>query len=257
MFTKNNDAIAGEEETRPPNKNNPRLRGLTCLTGDTKIKLLNGSSVNIDTLTYGQEIYVYACKENGEVVPAKAIALGETKKVTEILEITLDNNETIKCTPEHLWMLRDGSYKEAHLLQPNDLLMSLKSINGINHKILSIKKITYESPIRVYDINVPEYENFATDAGVFLHNCKHILGTTIFFKDFIEKIIQMALDNANELSKNNGTNKPLGNNRRNKFFKKKAKKKIDDESWTTLSIDLDNFDLVQWEKDLALLGSEK
>lgn len=37
----------------------------------------------------------------------------------------LDNNETIICTPDHLFMLRNGSYKPAALLTKNDSLMPL------------------------------------------------------------------------------------------------------------------------------------
>ncbi|MBO3463035.1 toprim domain-containing protein, partial [Aetokthonos hydrillicola] len=43
----------------------------------------------------------------------------------EVIKVTLDNGETIVCTPDHRFMLRDGSYKQAASLTPNDSLMPL------------------------------------------------------------------------------------------------------------------------------------
>ena len=41
-----------------------------------------------------------------------------------------------------------------------------------NHKVKSIKRIKLDEPIEVYDLTVDKYNNFYTDAGVILHNCK-------------------------------------------------------------------------------------
>lgn len=41
----------------------------------------------------------------------------------------------------------------------------------LNHKVIKIEKIKYESKQNVYDIKVKNYHNFYTDAGVILHNC--------------------------------------------------------------------------------------
>ena len=40
-----------------------------------------------------------------------------------------------------------------------------------NHCVRSVKTIRLDEPIKMYDLTVPEYENFALDAGVFVHNC--------------------------------------------------------------------------------------
>jgi len=42
-----------------------------------------------------------------------------------LVEVTLDNGETIRCTPDHEFMLRDGSYREAQDLTSGQSLMPL------------------------------------------------------------------------------------------------------------------------------------
>ncbi|MEJ7652064.1 MAG: hypothetical protein WKH64_01245 [Chloroflexia bacterium] len=48
-----------------------------------------------------------------------------TKLNAEVVRVTLDNGETITCTPDHRFMLRDGSYKLAAELRLEESLMPL------------------------------------------------------------------------------------------------------------------------------------
>lgn len=41
-----------------------------------------------------------------------------------------------------------------------------------NHKVTRVRKVQLETPIPVYDISVPNYENFALADGIFVHNSK-------------------------------------------------------------------------------------
>ena len=103
----------------------------------------------------------------------------------------MDNKEEIICTPDHRFMLRDGSYEEAQNLTPNDSLMPLSrkyetickrffegneeqlkdAVLNYNHKVKKIVRINKK--IDVYDIEVEETHNFALASGVFVHNsCK-------------------------------------------------------------------------------------
>lgn len=100
----------------------------SCLVGDTKIPLLDGRVLTISEITkeYGDKsFWIYSSDENGDFVPAKAISLGITKNVDKLVEVTLDNEKTVRCTPEHLFRLRDGSYKEAQYLTEGESLMPL------------------------------------------------------------------------------------------------------------------------------------
>jgi len=58
-------------------------------------------------------------------MPGKAHSLSLTRKSAKIIEVELDNGEKIRCTPDHPFMLRDGTYKEAGKLNAADSLMPL------------------------------------------------------------------------------------------------------------------------------------
>lgn len=102
--------------------------GHGCFTGDTKVSLLNGKELSFLELVDGAAgncFYVYSCDENGNVVPGKAHSVRKTRKNAPIVKITLDNNEVIRCTSDHLFLMRDGTYKEANKLTKNDSIMPL------------------------------------------------------------------------------------------------------------------------------------
>lgn len=40
----------------------------------------------------------------------------------------------------------------------------------LNHRVVSVERITLEKPVSVYDIEVPGYANFAVSSGIFIHN---------------------------------------------------------------------------------------
>jgi hypothetical protein len=41
-----------------------------------------------------------------------------------------------------------------------------------NHKVKSIEIIKLKEPVDVYDITVPDYNNFALESGIIVHNSK-------------------------------------------------------------------------------------
>ena len=147
-----------------------------CFTGDTRISLLDGTNPTLAELhasgrTHNFEIYAYDT-DSGDIVPAVGKDLRITRHVHELTHVTLDNGETVKCTPDHKWMLRDGTYKEARDLQPGDSLMPLPhSGKGSDYKITSVSTEHSADAVAVYDFEVPHYNNFALTAGVFVHNC--------------------------------------------------------------------------------------
>lgn len=59
-----------------------------------------------------------------------------TKKNTEVVKIILDNDEEIICTPDHKFMLRDGSFLEAENLARGTSLMPLnKKLSQLGGRI--------------------------------------------------------------------------------------------------------------------------
>ena len=100
-----------------------------CFTGDTKVSLLDGRELSflelLDEYGYDGKFWVYSCTSDGDVVPGLAHSVHKTNVSTRIAIVKLDNGEEIKCTPDHRFMLRDGSYVEAKDLVSGSSLMPL------------------------------------------------------------------------------------------------------------------------------------
>ncbi len=98
-----------------------------CFTGDTKVILADSRAHRLDDLARrGCEFVVYACTPAGRIRGARATA-SLTRQQAELLEVELDNGERIRCTPDHRFMLRDGSYAEARNLVATTSLMPFYS----------------------------------------------------------------------------------------------------------------------------------
>src|SRR3989338_3103833 len=100
-----------------------------CFTKDTKIKLTDSRNLSFEELIneekLGKKNYTYTVNSIGLISIAKIKNPRLTKKNTKIIKITLDNDKEIKCTPNHLFMLKNGSYRKAQDLTPQDSLMPL------------------------------------------------------------------------------------------------------------------------------------
>lgn len=100
-----------------------------CFAGNQKVILADGRRLSFAEIVAeqaeGKEHFCYTINQSGNVAIERIINARITKKNASVIKIILDNNETIICTPDHLFMLRDGSYKPAALLTGNDSLMPL------------------------------------------------------------------------------------------------------------------------------------
>ena len=164
----------------------------SCLHPDTKIRLLSGEVITVKEMearyANGEKMYVYSADSNGDFKPGEVEKVWITGYESDLIKVTLDNGESIITTPNHPYMLRNGSYCIADHLEVGQSLMpmymsntangydtvKLNSANvyfGLNHKITSIEHIHLDEAIPVYDIKVKDWENFTVDAGVVLHNC--------------------------------------------------------------------------------------
>ncbi len=121
-----------------------------CFSGDTKIALLDGRAISFKELVeenkQGKRNFCYTIKQDGTIGIEEIKHPRITKRNTNVIKIMLDNKEEIVCTPNHLFMVRDGTYKQAKDITPTDSLMPLK-------KQLSKKgkRITIEGYELVYD----------------------------------------------------------------------------------------------------------
>ncbi|MBI3615093.1 MAG: DNA gyrase subunit A [Candidatus Omnitrophica bacterium] len=98
-----------------------------CFTGDTKIKLLDGRDRSFEELAQefgsNKPFYVYSVDGEGQITVGIARNPRVTRRQATLIELTLDSGEKIRCTPDHRFMLRDSSYKQAKDLTDQDSLM--------------------------------------------------------------------------------------------------------------------------------------
>lgn len=100
-----------------------------CFSSNTKIALTDNRNLTFKELVReykkGKRNYCYTIKKDGTIGVELIKNPRKTKKNTKVIKIILDNNEKIICTPDHKFMLRDGSYKMAKNLTKQDSLMPL------------------------------------------------------------------------------------------------------------------------------------
>ena len=99
-----------------------------CFRGDTRVALVDGSAPTLEAMAQraarGERFLGYSVAANGEVI----VALLEAPRYIGrdlLVEVTLDNGRTVACTPDHRFMLRDGSWLPAGDLRPGASLMPL------------------------------------------------------------------------------------------------------------------------------------
>lgn len=165
----------------------PFVAGFGCFTADTLISTLDGRELTIPQmekeLNSGESLWVYSYDvKQKKMVPGRVSWAGKVKKRASLVAVHLDNGEVVRCTPDHRFMLRDGTYRQAQFLTEGDSLMSLyrkyKQESGAaekisqtkqrNHKVVSVEFL--DATEDVYDITVEQYHNFALSSGVFVHN---------------------------------------------------------------------------------------
>lgn len=169
----------------------------TCLALDQKIKLLDGRDLSllniIEEFDQGKTNWTYTVnQQTHEIEPGKILWAGKTRLNTQLVEVLLDNGEKIKVTPDHRFIMRDGSETEAQYLKLGDSLMSLylhdanqNILGDINHKHWNDFKESYAPNHKVISVtwmeqtedtgditieSVSDGHNFALTAGVFIHN---------------------------------------------------------------------------------------
>ncbi len=179
-----------------------------CITLDTKIPLLDGREITlqqaIEEYQSGKENWAYAVdRKTGEVKPGKISNAAATRLNAEIVRVTLDNGESITCTPDHKFIMRDLSKTQAQDLNPGDSIFPLYrkvvenagSMNGYemvfapNNKIMGRKR--YKSGDYVFThmisgeykygplLPYPQYNLHHADENKLNNNPENILQITV------------------------------------------------------------------------------
>lgn len=92
-----------------------------CVTADTLVATPSGNR-RIDSIASGTP--VYSLGEDGNFRVATATDPGLRRVDAKIVRVVTDGG-SVRCTPEHRFMLRDGTYREAQDLRAGDSLMPL------------------------------------------------------------------------------------------------------------------------------------
>lgn len=168
-----------------------------CFTKDTGVMLADGRSVDFETIIeeqkQGKRHWTFSLNPNTRSIEVTEITNPRRTRIdSELVEVTLDNDERIRCTPDHRFLLRDGSYKGARELSVgeslyplyfkdsedvpgraadarNDLLgQRIPVLVPSNHKVKRVISLAERED--TYDLTTSPWHNFALSAGVFVHN---------------------------------------------------------------------------------------
>lgn len=118
-----------------------------CFTGDTRVALVDGRSLSLKAMAKrakkGERFFGYTIMADGSVGVAELLKPRRTARDQAIVRVTLDNGEHIRCTPDHKFMLRDGSYVEAQDLKTNTSLMPLMRYDARGYEMVYCPKGGY------------------------------------------------------------------------------------------------------------------
>ncbi|MBI1883236.1 MAG: DNA topoisomerase (ATP-hydrolyzing) subunit B [Chlamydiae bacterium] len=100
-----------------------------CFSGDVRVALADGRNLSFKELVEeyqkGIKNYCYTLNIKGSVEIGEIHAPRLTQREAKVIKVILDNDEEIICTPDHLFMLADRTFKEAQNLTADDSLMPL------------------------------------------------------------------------------------------------------------------------------------
>ncbi len=100
-----------------------------CFSGGTKVVLADGRNISfaelVEEAKRGKEHFCYTILDDCSIGIQKILHPRVTKTNASVVKVVLDTDEEIICTSNHLFMLRDGSYKQACDLNVTDSLMPL------------------------------------------------------------------------------------------------------------------------------------
>ena len=136
-----------------------------CFTGDTRVRLSDGRTMSFEQMAemeQGIPLVSYDMHEKKKVLSYGTDAK-VMKQVKEIVEVTLDTGDVVKCTPEHWFLTADYGYVEAQDLKPGTALVP-------QHSVRDVMRVVLDKEIPVYDVTVDLFQNFELECGVIVHN---------------------------------------------------------------------------------------
>lgn len=133
--------------------------GKACFTADTLI-FTPGGYVYITDVKTGDK--VFSVTPEG-VIEVDTVCITHSHNKTNLIKLTLDNHNSLKCTPEHWLFDSINSYKCAKNFTIDEFLIDG---NGYKYQILSIEAIDDDY---AYTLSIAKNPNFIAN-GFLVHN---------------------------------------------------------------------------------------
>ena len=195
-------APAADEDFWIPVRPNSNTRVETlpgaCLALDTKIPLLDGRTLTLseiieefNNVNNGKELWSHSCNpQTGQSVPGLITWAGITRKNTQVVKITLGNDTSVICTPDHKFPVQGKKGKiEAQKLEVGDSLIPFNHEIKLHHQVVSVELLDEKIDTGTLTIDGSEtYHNYHTFAisGCDIYTYNSNLGEvddTIYFRN--------------------------------------------------------------------------
>lgn len=107
-----------------------------CFTGDTRVALVDGTCPTLEEMASDphSDYWGYTILD-GHIAVTK-FEQPRFVATDNIVEVILDNGESVRCTPDHKFMLRNGTYTAASELCSGDSLMPLYKYYSRGYEML-------------------------------------------------------------------------------------------------------------------------
>ena len=137
-----------------------------CFTSDTKIKTIEFGNISIkDLLDKNIANFTVVSYDGEKKVECKAHDLRCTRKSAKLVETEFEDGLVVRCTPDHKFLLTDGTWKEIKNITNEDKIVKFDGS-------LYVKRVTnLEYKEDVYCMTVDDTHCFALENGVIAHNC--------------------------------------------------------------------------------------
>ena len=166
-----------KQDLRKQKMVNPR-----CLTGETPVTCLDGKDRSMRELAEevpklaaeGKHHYVFSYDvERNRVVPGKIVGAALSGKKKAVFRVVLDSGAIVRCTGDHPFLLRNGTYKQTQDLGRGESLMPLYLSRGSKGKqwYWSLKdtgmgKVRYAHQMVAEELLDPDYKS----KGLHVHH---------------------------------------------------------------------------------------
>lgn len=166
-----------------------------CLSMDTKVPLLDGRTLSLTEITEeynsGKKLWAYSCDPNtGKFVPGPITWAGVTRKNAEIMRLTLDNEKTITCTPEHKFPVwNKGLIRADQLVEGESMIPHYTKKSKVNNATTSEYEQIYKNDTNNWEFThrlVSRWKDLEEipNESCFSETYKEEIKTTVHHYDF-------------------------------------------------------------------------